>query len=94
MDRESAKEHNIKMAKFLCEKHGCSEKLTKIHRDQIVYRAWNPHPSGEFISWWNTQPEFLEVGIDAVRARNCKVYVERYKEAIEVGLASLPIDYP
>lgn len=94
MDRQGVKAHNIKMAIFLCDKHGCDEKLRKKHFDQIVNRAWNPHPSQEFIQWWQTQPEFRTDGVDATRARNCKVFVDRYKEAIEFGIARLPTDYP
>lgn len=91
---EGIKKHNIKFAKFLCEKNGCNEKKTKIHYEQIVHRAWNPHPSPEFVSWWITQPECQQDGIDAVRARNCKIFADRYKEAVELGLANFPTDYP
>jgi hypothetical protein len=94
MDRQQVKEHNARRAAFLCKRHGCDEKLTQIHHDMIVNRAWNPHPSKEFVEWWQTQPDFIDQGIDAVRARNCKVYVDAYKDAVEVGLASLPTDYP
>lgn len=94
MVRQSVKEHNIKLAKFLCDKHGCNDKIRQIHYDQIVHRAWNPHPSPEFVQWWQTRPEFRNDGVDAVRARNCKCYVDEYKEAVELGLAALPIDYP
>lgn len=89
-----AKKFNAVRAKFLCERAGCSEKLAKLHFDQIVHRAWNPHPSQEFIDWWQTQPEFRVDGVDAVRARNCKTFTDRFKEAVEIGLANLPIDYP
>jgi hypothetical protein len=94
MVKPSVKEHNIRMAKFLCDKHGCTDKIRQIHYDQMVHRAWNPHPSPEFVAWWQTQPGFRIDGIDAVRARNCKVFVDQYKEAVQLGLATLPIDYP
>lgn len=94
MTNEAVKKHNIKMITFLCKKHGCSDKLKKIHYEQMVIRAWNPHPSDEFLAWWQTQLEFRVDGVDAVRARNCKVFTNRYKEAVEMGLASLPVDYP
>jgi hypothetical protein len=94
MTRQEAQEFNAKRAKFLCEKHGCSEKKRKLHFNMIVYEAWNPHPSEEFIDWWRTQPEFLEHDVDAERARNCKVYCDRFKEAVSVGAAELPADYP
>ncbi len=94
MDRETVKEHNIKMAKFLCDRHGCDEKKRKIHFEQIVRKAWNPHPSQEFIQWWQTQPESRIDGVQATPARNCKVFVNRYKEAVEIGIANLPTDYP
>jgi hypothetical protein len=94
MTEIEAKKFNAQRAKWLCERNGCTEKKAKIHFDQIVHRAWNPHPSHEFVSWWQTQPEFRENGVDAVRARNCKVFTERYKADVEVGLANFPTDYP
>jgi hypothetical protein len=94
MTKEEVKKHNIRMIEFLCARHGCSDKLKKIHYNQMVHRAWNPHPSPEFVEWWQTRPEFRFDGVDAVRARNCKCYVDQYKEAVELGLATLPIDYP
>lgn len=94
MDRQSVKEHNTKMARFLCKRNGCEEKLSKLHLKQMVEEAWNPHPSQEFTAWWRTRDEFRMDGIDAVRARNCKCYVNEYKEAVELGLANLPSDYP
>jgi hypothetical protein len=93
MTNEQVKKHNIKMIEFLCNKHGCSDKRKKIHYEQMVLRAWNPHPSQEFTDWWQTQPECGD-GVDAVRARNCKVFTDRYKEAVEFGVATLPTDYP
>jgi hypothetical protein len=94
MDRRTAKEHNTMFARFLCKKNGCDEKLAKLHLKQMVEEAWNPHPSPEFVAWWQTQPGFRTDSIDAVRARNCKVFVDQYKEAVQLGLATLPIDYP
>ncbi len=94
MDRETVKEHNIKMAKFLCDRNGCDEKKRKIHFEQIVRKAWNPHPSQEFIQWWHTQPESRIDNVQPTPARNCKVFVNRYKEAVEIGIANLPTDYP
>jgi hypothetical protein len=94
MTDDSVKKHNIKMVNFLCDKHGCSDKLRKIHYEQMVHRAWNPHPSAEFCEWWHRQPECQNDGVDARRARNCKVFVDRYKEAVEFGNAELPVDYP
>ncbi len=94
MTEIEAKKFNAKRAKWLCDKHGCSEKKAKQHFDQIVHRAWNPHPSKEFIEWWETQIEFQRDHIDAIRARNCKLFTERFKEAVQFGAASLPTDYP
>lgn len=94
MDKEEVKKHNTRRIRFLCKKHGCSEKIQKLHFDQMVNHAWNPHPSQEFVNWWQTQPEFLRDKVDAVRARNCKIFTERFKEAVEFGLANLPVDYP
>jgi hypothetical protein len=94
MDKWQAREHNTRRARFLCQKHGCSKKQAEEHLDMIVNRAWNPHPSQEFINWWHTHPHYTENKIDAVRARNCKCYVDEYKAAVEVGLAELPVDYP
>ncbi len=94
MDRAEAKEHNTKMARFLCKRHGCDEKVSKLHLKQMVEEAWNPHPSQEFKEWWLTQPEFRIDGVEVLPVRNCKVFVDRYKEAVEVGLANLPTDYP
>jgi hypothetical protein len=79
------------LARFLCKKHGCNDKLAKLHLKQIVEEGWNPHPSQEFIAWWQTQTEFKKHGIDAVRARNCKDFIDRYKEAVQFGLATLPV---
>jgi hypothetical protein len=93
MDKQGVRAHNIRMAMFLCDKHGCDEKLRKKHFEQMVRHAWNPHPSSEFCEWWHRQPECAE-GVDAERARNCKVYVNRYKEAVEFGNAAMPVDYP
>ena len=78
------------LAKCLCQKHGCSQELTKLHFDQLVNRAWNPHPSQEFVAWWHTQPEFREHGINAVHARNTTFFAQRFKEAVQFGLATLP----
>lgn len=94
MMETEAKKFNARRAQWLCERAGCSEKLAKIHFDQIVHRAWNPHPSQEFIDWWKTQMEYRRDGIDEVRARNCKCFTDRFKEAVEIGVASMPIDYP
>jgi hypothetical protein len=94
MDKREVKEHNTMFARFLCKKNGCDEKLAKLHLKQIVEEAWNPHPSQEFTDWWHTQLEFRVDGVDAVRARNCKVFTQRYKDDVEFGLASLPTDYP
>ncbi len=94
MTEVEAKKFNAQRAKWLCERHGCSDKKAKIHFDQIVHRAWNPHPSQEFKDWWQTQPEFRENGVDYIRARNCKVFCDRYKEAVEIGAANFPTDYP
>lgn len=82
------------MSFFLCKKNGCDEKTAKRHLVMMVEEAWNPHPSPEFIEWWQTQPQFREDGLDAIRARNCKVFTDAYKAAVEIGIASLPIDYP
>lgn len=94
MDRVQVKEHNTKFDRFLCKKNGCNEKLSKLHLKQMVEEAWNPHPSPEFRDWWQTQPECQMDGVDAIRARSCKVFVDRYKEAVEIGAAELPTDYP
>ena len=94
MDKAGVKAHNVKMATFLCDKAGCDREARKKHFDQIVHRAWNPHPSSEFCEWWYRQPECQLDGVDATRARNCKIFVDRYKEAVEFGNAELPVDYP
>jgi hypothetical protein len=91
---DSVRERNIRVIKALCQRHSCSEKIRKIHYDQAVYRGWDPHPSQEFVNWWHTHSDFKEHGIDAVRARNCKSYCDEYKEAVSMGLAELPIDFP
>ena len=75
------------MIKKLCEEHGCSDKIKAIHFEQMVHRAWNPHPSEAFVRWWSTQPEFRNDGVNAVRARNCKVYYDRFKEDRQYGIA-------
>jgi len=93
MTELEARKHNATMITRLCEKHGCSDKKKKIHFDQMVHRAWNPHPSQEFENWWHTHPDFRLHGIDVVRARNCKCYCDEYKEAVETGIAQFPIDY-
>jgi len=91
---DKVKAHNIKMAKVLCDRNGCNDKLRQIHFDQLVHRAWNPHPSPEFIQWWKTHPDFRHHDVNVVTARNCKSYCDEYKEAVQVGLAELPVDYP
>jgi hypothetical protein len=93
MTREQIIKHNSKTIKALCAEHGCSDKLRKIHYDQMVHRAWNPHPSQEFVEWWKTQPEYGD-GVGAVKARNCRVFCDRYKQAVADGVASFPIDHP
>jgi hypothetical protein len=82
------------MAAFLCKKHNCNDKSAKLHFDQIVNLAWNPHPAQEFVEWWSTHSDFQNQGVAAETARNCKCYVNQYKDAVEVGAAELPIDYP
>ncbi len=94
MTEVEAKKFNAHRAKWLCERNGCTEKKAKVHFDQIVHRAWNPHPSQEFTAWWHTQPEFRQNGVDSIRARNCKLFIDRYKEAVDAGLADIPLDYP
>ena len=94
MNTQKARAHNIKYAKFLCDKNRCTEKLRAIHFDQLVNRGHNPHPSPEFVEWWKKHPHFIHEGIDAVRARNRKCYCDQYKDAVQVGLAELPVDYP
>lgn len=81
------------MATFLCNKNGCNEKVAKVHFDQIVNHGWNPHPSKEFSDWWRNHPHYQDE-IDVVRARNCKCYVDEYRDAVSIGLAKLPTDYP
>jgi len=90
----NVQEHNAKMIDFLCKRNGCNEKLRKIHFNQMVHQVWNPHPSPEFINWWKTHPDSREHDVDPVTARNCKHYCDEYKEAVQVGLAELPVDYP
>lgn len=86
-----AKKFNAEVSERLCDEAGCNEKRRKIHFDQIVHRAWNPHPSKEFVKWWHNQPEFRIDGVDAVRARNCKVFCDRFKEARKFGIEALPV---
>ncbi len=94
MTEEQAKKFNANRITHLCEKHGCSDKKRKLHFDQMVHRAWNPHPSLEFVEWWHTQLEFQRDHVDPVRARNCKAFTERFKEAVGFGGAMFPTDYP
>ncbi len=94
MTEAEAKKFNAKRIMWLCEKHGCNDKKRKIHFDQMVHRAWNPHPSKEFVIWWKTQIEFQRDHVAAVAARNCKVFTERFKETVRFGAATLPTDYP
>jgi hypothetical protein len=93
MTKEQAMAYNAKMINKLCRDHGCNEKVRKIHWEQMVLRAWNPHPSAEFVAWWQTQVECRESHVSAVKARNCKKYCDRYKEAVEHGMAEYPVDY-
>lgn len=94
MTETEAKKFNAEVADRLCTEAGCGEKKRKIHFDQLVHRAWNPHPSEAFVKWWHTQPEFRIDGVDAVRARNCKVFCDRFKEARQFGIESLPVSAP
>lgn len=68
----------------LCEKHGCTEKISGLHRAQYVDRHWNPHPSDSFEAWWKTHPDYTQ-GIDVERAYNCQRYHGDWREARSVG---------
>ena len=94
MTREQVTKHNARVATALCKQHECNDRQRKLHFEMIVHRAWNPHPSAEFVEWWHSQPEFRDRGVDAVRARNCKIFCDRFKEAVEIGAASMPMDHP
>src|SRR5205823_12840261 len=85
IDKIKAREHNITRAKTLCDEHGCSEKQRKNHFDMMVNRAWNPHPSQDFVKWWHKHQDYILHGIDAVRARNCKVYCQEFLESRQYG---------
>jgi hypothetical protein len=76
MDRES----RIKLAKELCDQHKCNEKVRKLHFDQIVNKAWKPHPPAAFVEWWKKHPEN---SIGAIRAFNCTYYVEQFNNSHE-----------
>lgn len=69
----------------LCEEHGCSDKIKKLHSAQYVDQRWNPHPPIEFRKWWKTQPDYAQ-GIDAVRAFNCQCYRDAWSEAKTHGV--------
>lgn len=79
----------------LCEHHGCSNKIRKIHFDQYVFRQWNPHPPSRFVTWWQSEgPVFTEkktargwFGINTETAFNCEAVKESYHEAKSIGLA-------
>jgi hypothetical protein len=70
----------------LCDQHGCSEKIRKIHFDQFVNHDWHPHPPSDFTEWWSGHHDYAN-GIDAKRAYNCQPYRNQYLEAKGVGLA-------
>ena len=84
MTKLEAREHNKRVAAKLCQEHGCEGEDE--HFDMIVNRAWNPHPSAEFVAWWKTQPEYTQDGVGAILARNCKVFCDRFKEARKYGI--------
>jgi hypothetical protein len=79
----------------LCAFHECKPKVAKIHRDQYVFRKWNPHPPQRFVDWWGTdgvaqtekRTDRAWSAIDAERAFNCEAVREVYREAKEIGIA-------
>lgn len=71
----------------MCDTHGCSDKIRKIHFDQYVHRNWHPHPPAEFSDWWKKHPDCIHNGIDFKRAFNCQNYYQEYLEARSIGVA-------
>jgi hypothetical protein len=60
----------------LCKRHGCKEKIRKIHFDQYVNKGWCPHPPEAFDSWWQNHRRHLndEGALKPVIAYNCRSY--------------------
>lgn len=85
MDPKEQRKHEITR---LCDQHGCSEKIRKIHFEQFTRtHPWHPHPTKDFSDWWSTHPDFLHAGIDAKRAFNCQSYVNQFFDARQIGAA-------
>lgn len=79
------REERIRSISIICDKCGCSDKLSKLHFEQFVKHDWQPHASQRFKRWWAKHP--MNDGTPPVIAQNVKVYWDEYLEAKQIGAA-------
>lgn len=72
----------------LCARHNCSEKRAKIHLAQFVNRYWHPHPSDEFLEWFELLEDYRLFRVNPRVAWNCQKYRDEFWEAKKYGIAA------
>ena len=75
-----SREQRIREINDMCDQHGCSDKVCKIHFDQYVDRHWHPHPPAEFVQWWMQQHEYIQSEVLPKPAWNTEYYRAKFLE--------------